>query len=227
MATTSVYLVLGSILCFYAFLRLLLHFTQDATEPPVIETSIPFISPILGMIQQKSQYHIRLRSAIKHPKTLSPCLPATHRDAHRLPIYTLRLPFSRMYIVNATDLIPSLQKHWRTVSFAAIAANAGHSVGLSKKAVKLMHDALTSEDGFSLSWPKYVMSAMSPGNDLDSMNRVAIETFANQTETLRTSATVKVGLWQWTRQTMVMATTEAVWGPQNPWRDPAVAEAWE
>lgn len=132
-----------------------------------------------------------------------------------------------MYIVNATDLIPSLQKHWRTVSFAAIAANAGHSVGLSKKAVKLMHDDLTSEDGFSLSWPKYVMSAMSPGNDLDSMNRVAIETFANQTETLRTSATVKVGLWQWTRQTMVMATTESVWGPQNPWRDPAVAEAWE
>lgn len=132
-----------------------------------------------------------------------------------------------MYVVNATKLIPILQKHWRTISFAAIAADAGHLVGLSKEAVKLMHDDLTSDDSFSLSWPKYVMSAMSPGHDLDSMNRTAIEVFASQTETLRTSTSVKVGLWQWTRRTMVMATTEAVWGPQNPWRDPAVAEAWE
>lgn len=67
MASGSSYLVLGGIVCFYVFLRLLLHFTQDATEPPVIETSIPFISPILGMIQEKSWYHIRLRLVISSP----------------------------------------------------------------------------------------------------------------------------------------------------------------
>lgn len=131
-----------------------------------------------------------------------------------------------MYIVNATELIPSLQKHWRTVSFAAIAADAAHLVGMSKESVKLMHDDLTSEDGFSLSWPKGVMSAMSPGKDLDAMNRTAIQVFANQTEILRAPGAVKVRLWQWTRQTMNAATTEAVWGAQNPWRDPAVSEAW-
>lgn len=148
------------------------------------------------------------------------------RDTYRLPIYTLRLPLLRMYIVNATELIPSLQKHWRTISFAAIAVDAGHLVGISKESVKLMRDDLTNEDGFSLSWPKYVMLAMSPGKDLDDMNRIAIEVFSNQSEILRASGPVKVGLWQWTRQTMVTATTEAVWGPQNPWRDPAVDEAW-
>lgn len=153
-------------------------------------------------------------------------LTSGDRDTYRLPIYTLRLPLMHMYIVNATELIPSLQKHWRTVSFAAIAAGAGHLVGISKESVKVMHDNLTSEDGFSLSWPKYVMSAMSPGKDLDDMNRAAIGVFSDQTEILRRSGTVRVGLWQWTRQTMVTATTEAVWGPQNPWRDPAVAEAW-
>lgn len=149
-----------------------------------------------------------------------------HRDTHRLPIYTLRLPFSRMYIVNATDLIPELQKHWRTVSFAAIAADAGGTVGMSKESVKLMHDDLTSEHGFSLSWPKYIMSAMGPGKDLDAINRRAIEVFSNDMEVLRADGTVKVGLWEWSRQTMVTSTTEAVWGPKNPYRDAAVAEAW-
>ena len=58
-----------------------------------------------------------------------------------------------MYVVNATELIPALQKHWRTISFAAIAADAGSVVGMSKEAVKIMHQDLTSEHGFSVSWP--------------------------------------------------------------------------
>ncbi|KAJ4392035.1 hypothetical protein N0V93_005656 [Gnomoniopsis smithogilvyi] len=202
-------LVCGGIVCAYVFHRFLLQFTQHAKEPPAIETGIPFITPLVGMIREKSKYYVRLR------------------DTHRLPIYTLRLPFSRMYIVNATNLIPELQKYWRTVSFAAIAADAGGTVGLSKESVELMHQDLTSEDGFSLSWPKGVTSAMGPGKDLDAINRRAIEVFSSEMETLRADGTVKVGLWQWTRHIMDLATTEAVWGPKNPYRDAAVAEAWK
>lgn len=131
-----------------------------------------------------------------------------------------------MYVVNATDLIPALQKHWRTVSFTAFAVGAGRALGLSKGAIKLMQDDLTSEHGFSLSWPKHVVPAMSPGKDLDDMNRMAIQVLAKNIEALRASGSAKTGLWKWTRETMVTATTEAVWGPQNPWRDPAVSEAW-
>ena len=132
-----------------------------------------------------------------------------------------------MYIVNATDLIPLLQKQWRTVSFAAIAADAGTAVGISKEGVKLMHQDLDSEHGFSVSWPKYIMPAMSPGKDLDAINRRSIEVLADEMKALRAKGTSRLGLSQWSRQTMVTATTEAVWGPQNPYRDPAVAEAWK
>ncbi|KAI1084146.1 cytochrome P450 [Whalleya microplaca] len=156
--------------------------TQDAREPPAIVTGVPFFGPLIGMTREKM---------------------------YRLPIYTLRSPFSRMYVVNATELIPVLQKQWRTVSFAAFAADAGKLVGMSKKGVKILHRDLTSEHGFSVSWPKYVTPVIGPGKDLDAINRK-----------------VKVGLWQWSRQIMVISTTEAVWGPQNPYRDPAVAEAW-
>ncbi|KUI64580.1 25-hydroxycholesterol 7-alpha-hydroxylase [Cytospora mali] len=201
--------VFGGLAATYFFLLCLLHLTQDAREPPAIVTGIPFFGPIVGLVREKSQFYLRLR------------------DTYGLPIYTLRLPFSRMYIVNATELIPVLQKQWRTVSFAAIAADAGSLVGMSKDAVKTMHQDLTSEDGFSLSWPKFIMSAMGPGRDLDAINRKSIEIFAADMEKLRAEGTAGVGLWQWSRKIMVTSTSEAIWGPQNPYRDVAVAEAWK
>lgn len=132
-----------------------------------------------------------------------------------------------MYIVNSTELIPLLQKQWRTVSFAAIAADAGFTVGMSKEAVRVMHQDLTNEHGFSVSWPRFIIPAMSPGKDLDAINRRSVEVLANEMKTLKANGTVRLGLSRWSRQSMVTATTEAVWGPQNPYRDPAVVEAWK
>jgi hypothetical protein len=132
-----------------------------------------------------------------------------------------------MYIVNSTELIPLLQKQWRTVSFAAIAAYAGITVGMSKEAVRIMHQDLTSEHGFIVGWPRFIIPAMSPGKDLDAINRRAIQVLAGEMKSLQAKGSVKLGLSQWSRQTMVTATTEAVWGPQNPYRDPVIAEAWK
>ncbi|KAI1108697.1 cytochrome P450 [Nemania sp. NC0429] len=202
-------LAFGGLAATYLFLRFLLYLTQDAREPPSIVNWMPFFSPLVGMIGEKSKFYLRLR------------------DAYKLPIYTLRLPFARIYVVNSTDLIPLLQKQWRTISFAAIAADAGSLVGMSKEAVKVMHDNITSEHGFSVSWPRFIMPAMSPGKDLDTMNRTAITVFAAETEKPRAQGAVAVGLGEWSRQAMVTATTEAVWGPQNPYRDADVAESWK
>ena len=38
-------------------------------------------------------------------------------------MYTLRMPFMRMYIVNSTELVAVVQKHWREVSFSAMTVN--------------------------------------------------------------------------------------------------------
>ncbi|KAI0392016.1 cytochrome P450 [Xylariaceae sp. FL0594] len=205
----SVKLVLNA-LAAYLFLHLLRYLTQDAREPPSIANLVPFVSPLVGMAREKSKFYLRLR------------------DTYKLPIYTLRLPFTRIYVVNSTELIPLIQKQWRTVSFAALAADVGHTVGMSKEVVKVLHDDITSEHGFSVSWPRYIMPALSPGKDLDAMNRVAITVLSEETESLRTKGTIAtVGLAEWSRQAMVTATTEAVWGPENPYRNSEVEEAWK
>lgn len=57
----TVAIVFGGFLATYLFLRFLLHVTQDAREPPAIVTGIPFLSPMLGMIREKSRFYLRLR----------------------------------------------------------------------------------------------------------------------------------------------------------------------
>ncbi|KAK8004850.1 hypothetical protein PG990_010887 [Apiospora arundinis] len=209
MASTVAALVGAIVGLIYVFLRIFLNFTQDAREPPAIEMGLPYIGPLIGMIREKSRFHLRLR------------------DQYRLPIYTLRMPFQRMYIVNSPGLVPELQKQWRAVSFAAIAADAGSVVGMSKEAVRIMHEDLMSEHGFSVSWPRFIAPSMAPGKDLDTISRRAVDVLSAELEALRAEATpITVGLWGWSRKIMEAATTEAVWGPQNPYRDSGIAEAW-
>ncbi|ROW08456.1 hypothetical protein VMCG_03180 [Cytospora schulzeri] len=49
-------IALSGLLSTYMFLRALMHFTQDANEPLAIDTSIPFISPIISMWRKGSKY---------------------------------------------------------------------------------------------------------------------------------------------------------------------------
>ncbi|KAI3325316.1 cytochrome P450 [Xylariaceae sp. AK1471] len=96
----------------------------------------------------------------------------------------------------------------------SIAADAGGLIRLSDEAVKIMHQDITSEHGFSV-------PAMLPEKDLDAINRTVITMSATDTENLRAQGTVKGGLLQWSRQAMVTSTTGAVWGPQSPYRNAA------
>lgn len=54
------YLFLGVIVP--SFFRLLLDMTQDAKEPPSIVTGLPFVGPLVGIIRERSNFYLRLRS---------------------------------------------------------------------------------------------------------------------------------------------------------------------
>jgi hypothetical protein len=70
---------------------------------------------------------------------------------------------------------------------------------MSKDAVKIMHQYLTSEHGFSVSWPRFITPVMAPRKDLDIINRKAIEIFTTELEVIRAQGVVKLGLWEWSR----------------------------
>jgi hypothetical protein len=63
--TSTLALVLGSVTAAYVFFSALLRVTQDSKEPPAIETSIPFISPLLGLILGMQTFTVNLRSVTR------------------------------------------------------------------------------------------------------------------------------------------------------------------
>jgi len=79
-----------------------------------------------------------------------------------------------------------------------------------------MHQDLTSEEGFNLSWPKYMVTAMGPGKDLDAINRRSIEMLAANMEKLKAGGNVRVALWEWSRRIMVTIITEAIMSHNTP-----------
>lgn len=45
----------------YLFFTALLHLGQDNNEPPLVSTSVPFLSPILGMIRWSLDFYPQMR----------------------------------------------------------------------------------------------------------------------------------------------------------------------
>lgn len=207
-STVAVGLV--SIAATYVFLLALLHFTQDAKEPPVLGTTLPFVGPLIGMARGKSQFHSQMR------------------DTHGLPIYTLRLPGARMYIVNAAALLPAVQRLYRTISFAAIEAQAAtYIMSLSKSANDVVQHGLMDDDSYTGSFASAIHPAMSPGANLDAMNRASVRAISVSLDKLQSAGgKTSVGLFKFMQHEIVLATTDAVYGPHNPFRDPEIEEAW-
>lgn len=69
---------------------------------------------------------------------------------------------------------------------------------------------------------------LSPGVALDDMNRTMIGTLAGEIgksfKEKGDDAVLKVGLYQWMRDIVTIATTDGVYGDKNPYRDPTVAK---
>lgn len=51
---------------FYVFLLVLAYYKHDPKEPKAIVGTIPFFSPLIGMLTQKGHYYIRLRFVCLH-----------------------------------------------------------------------------------------------------------------------------------------------------------------
>lgn len=235
--TSTLALCLGSLAAAYAFLSALFHFTQDAKEPPAVETSIPFISPLLGLIPGMQDFFVKQRSDVypQSNSTITDVLCRAYhqkltasRNKHGLPIYTLRMPGQRMYIVNSVSLIPTLQRQIKTIAFAPIEAQAAATVmGVGPAGNAIIGSDQMLEDGSYLStFVPSIQPAMAPGPGLDAINSAAVRYISDSLEALAAKGPASVELFSWVRTELFMATTESIYGPKNPFRDPVLEKAW-
>lgn len=155
-------------------------------------------------------------------------LTGSIRDKLSLPIYTLRLPGSRLYIINDTALIPILQRQVRTLSNAPILVRVfSHFMGISGKALEIMSRDPIESHGFVHQITVETSKGLTPGPNLDDLNAKAVQILDKSLEALcakKTSTTVE--LFAWASQEIMLATTNAVYGPKNPFKDPTVRDAY-
>lgn len=136
-----------------------------------------------------------------------------------------------MYIVTTLDLIQTIQKLPRVLAFPPIEAKFASQVcGSSPEAHKILMNNVNGDEGdWGLSMESYeaMRSALKPGTGLDSMNRLMIENIAASLDNLTSDAnhSITIKLSKWLRDHVTAATTSSVYGPQNPFKAEAVADA--
>jgi hypothetical protein len=79
---------------------------------------------------------------------------------------------------------------------------------------------------FTLSIAKTIHGSLAPGQRLDALNRRTVQCIAGSLNEFASSALRTVKMYEWISREAMMATTEDVYGPRNPYRDPGTVAAW-
>lgn len=202
--------------------------TSIAHDLPLRESHLGHGATKQGLLRayEVSTRHTYIAVAILFILTLH------ERQTYRnVPIFTLRLPGTRIYAINSVDLIPVVQRQWRTLIFAPIQVKAAQAaMGASKEAVAIMEQDLVTEHGFINGMVKVTHPTMSNGADLDALNAKAFEIFDKSLQEFVSDARSEkrtINMYEWLGKQIMRATTDAVYGSANPMRDAENLRAWQ
>ena len=134
----------------------------------------------------------------------------------------MRLLGSRIYVINSTDLIPAVQRQVRILDFAAVEARAAVNVmgaTTAGKTILNMNRNGVGEHSYAIEFDKAIHPAVTPGADLDAMNRLAAQKVSEFLDTLAGETPEVMKLFDWVQNSIGWATSEAVYGPSNPFKD--------
>lgn len=135
-----------------------------------------------------------------------------------------------MYIVTSLELVQAIQKQSKILAFPPIEAKfASRICGISVETHHVLMNNVNGDEGdWGLSMDSYaaMRNALLPSPDLDQMNRDMIQSIAASLDSLEVSRDrTKLKLAHWLRRNVTRATTNSVYGPQNPFKDDSVADA--
>ncbi|KAI0407078.1 cytochrome P450 [Xylaria palmicola] len=118
----------------YSFLRAIVYLRHDSREPKPVIGTMPYLSPLFGMVIGQDKFYKRLR------------------DETRLPIYTLNIPGVPVYIVNSLEVLQRVNRHIDTLPFAPMKAQTCKKVcSVSQAGIsKIYGNNLLAQDGYLL-----------------------------------------------------------------------------
>ncbi|KAL6228712.1 hypothetical protein BDW75DRAFT_250849 [Aspergillus navahoensis] len=179
----------------------------DPREPPEVYSRIPFIGHLLGLLGHGMEYFGRL---------------AAENTTH--PIFTINLLTNKQYIVTSPSLMQVVQRNKRTLKFETLVAfTAGRFAGIHESGMKLLREKEAGGAGLSPA-VVHAMEKTLIGPSLDRMNEEMARMLSPLVDELAASAQM-VDLYAWCTHAITAASTNATYGPLNPYKDPAIQDA--
>ncbi|KAH7381244.1 cytochrome P450 [Phaeosphaeria sp. MPI-PUGE-AT-0046c] len=190
--------------CLYALLQTILYLTQSEREPPVLESSIPFMDFALGILKHRAGYMAQLRRK------------------HGASIHTLRVPFQRLYVVHTPSLIQTIQSKANAATFVPNLLDFGMLFsGLNSRSQAILGKSFSKRNAFTMSVHKYLLS----GPSLAAVTSTALDKLSSSLPNTLTGDG-KRGLMELVRHELTMALTGAIYGPENPYDDIHIEASW-
>ena len=122
-------------------------------------------------------------------------------------------------------MITAIEKNPKAVAFSPLAANVISRLSdASAKAKEVMFENMIGEDGehgYFIEITKEVHGTLRPGASLANMVASVARTTTSSIAEFH-GKTTRIDLLEWVRHAFSMGSTNAVYGPMNPFKDPAV-----
>jgi len=119
-----------------------------------------------------------------------------------------------------------VQRQFKTLAFPPLEAKLAMRIcGSSKIANDILGTNVNGDEGFwgySITFYKTIHTPLSPGPELDAMNRVMAQKVMASIDRLEDKV---VNFLDFIKHEITLATTDSVYGPQNPFKDPAIVES--
>ncbi|KAL8830387.1 MAG: hypothetical protein Q9191_001464 [Dirinaria sp. TL-2023a] len=139
------------------------------------------------------------------------------------------MPEGRVYIINSPDLALSVQRCPTKISFWHVEALfTGRLAGLGPFAAKALAHNIDGNDG----QPSYLRegmtnahSAMKPGDSLTDVTRASLELLTPLIGELGHNNNSQIELGNWVTKVLMASITGGIFGPQSPYRDQQIADA--
>ncbi|QSZ32007.1 hypothetical protein DSL72_001576 [Monilinia vaccinii-corymbosi] len=185
--------------------------SKDSREPQEVTATIPYIGHAIGLFWYRSAYYTRLCQKWK------------------APIISISMFGGTVHIVGSAELMHSLHRQVKTASFWYLEARftaelGGLSRDASRKLVANLEPA-SEERSLLIDGLKATQQSISPLGGVDDMIRTAADVVKARLDNLAKEVgknTSTTDLWAWVQHEITVATTESVYGPENPYRDSKV-----
>lgn len=200
---TCMYIIgLTTIILFVS--RLLLAARYDTRAPTVVSQTIPLVGHLINVLRYGFEYFEDLAADTK------------------LPIFTLRILAKDVHIINSPDLVVAVQKNPKIFDFTIFVNTIlPRLFNVDRKTMEIMTTPMDLPEG---SWDLFVETSRimhrclgSGSSSLEKMEHTALDRFLHFFDELESGPDdIIIDLFAWLRTATTVASTEAIYGPANP-----------